>query len=141
MYITAALQAYRAGTRPHPTMQANAWNLSDEDIAHIAAYLSTIGPPSEPPVVTGNAAAGAEISQTCVACHGEDGNGIAPNFPKISGQHEDYLVHSLEQYRSGERQQALMNGIAGQLSDQDIADLAAYYASKPGDLAVINYKD
>ena len=137
MYITTALQAYRGGTRPHPTMQANAWDLTDQDIADIAAFLGDYGPPGEQPVVTGNVAAGQAKSETCVACHGEDGKGIAPNFPVIAGQYEDYLRHALTQYREGDRQQALMNGIAGELSDQDIADLAAYYASKNGNLAVI----
>jgi len=141
LYITAALQAYRSGTRPHPTMQANAWDLSDQDIADIAAFLTDYGPPEDQPVVTGNARAGETKSETCVACHGDDGKGIAPNFPMLAGQYEDYLRHALTQYRDGARQQALMNGIAADLSDQDIADLAAYYASKPGELAVILQRD
>jgi cytochrome c553 len=71
-------------------------------------------------------------STTCAACHGPDGKGIAPNYPVIAGQYADYLAFSLKQYRSGKRSNPIMMGIAGGLSDDDIADLAAYYASLPG---------
>ena len=81
---------------------------------------------------SGNPALGKAKSATCVACHGEDGRGIAPNFPVLAGQHADYLIHSLKQYRSGERNNALMAPMAAGLSDTDIADLAAYYAAMRG---------
>ena len=71
-------------------------------------------------------------STTCHACHGADGLAIAPNYPKLAGQHEAYLVHVLRQYRSGERKNAIMAGFATGLSDQDIADLAAFYAELDG---------
>jgi len=82
----------------------------------------------------GNAALGKTKSAPCAACHGVDGKGvdgkgIAPNFPVLAGQHASYLVHALEQYRSGERNNAVMGPQAANLSDDDIADLAAYYAS------------
>jgi cytochrome c553 len=80
----------------------------------------------------GNAALGKAKSTPCATCHGPDGKGIAPNFPVIAGQHASYLVRSLEQYRSGERKNAVMGSQATDLSDADIADLAAYYASLEG---------
>jgi cytochrome c553 len=80
----------------------------------------------------GDAAAGEQKSATCAACHGADGNSQAPTFPKLAGQHADYLVHSLRQYRSGERQNAIMMPQAANLSDKDIDDLAAFYASQQG---------
>jgi cytochrome c553 len=80
----------------------------------------------------GNAALGKTKSAPCAACHGVDGKGIAPNFPVLAGQHASYLVHALEQYRSGERNNAVMGPQAANLSDADIADLAAYYASLEG---------
>jgi cytochrome c553 len=80
----------------------------------------------------GNPELGRAKSAQCVACHGEDGRGIAPEFPVLAGQYADYLVHALKQYRSGERENALMAPWAANLSDADIKDLAAYYASKPG---------
>ncbi len=87
----------------------------------------------------GNAARGVELSKTCQACHGADGNGIGdPQYPILAGQYADYLAQSLKGYRSGERVNVIMQGFAGTLSDQDIADLAAYFASqksKLGDLS------
>jgi len=68
----------------------------------------------------------------CFACHGQDGKGIAPNYPVLAGQHPDYLAHALQQYRSGARKNPIMAGFAGQLSDDDIADLAAWFGSLEG---------
>jgi len=84
-------------------------------------------------LASGNASRGLEKSQTCQACHGKSGNmAVTPNTPKLGGQHADYLVYALKQYRSGERQNAQMQGFAANLSDQDIEDLAAWYASQDG---------
>ena len=71
-------------------------------------------------------------SETCTACHGEDGKGILPIYPVLAGQYEDYLAWALKQYRSGARNNAIMMPMAAALSDDDIADLAAFYASLPG---------
>ena len=71
-------------------------------------------------------------SETCTACHGADGKGILPIYPVLAGQYEDYIVWSLKQYRSGARNNAIMMPMAAALSDDDIADLAAFYASLPG---------
>jgi cytochrome c553 len=97
-------------------------------LALIAVGLLAAGPAA----ASGNPQLGKAKSATCVACHGEDGRGIAPNFPVLAGQHADYLAHSLKQYRSGERNNALMAPMAAGLSDDDIADLAAYYAAMRG---------
>lgn len=80
----------------------------------------------------GNPELGRMKSETCTACHGADGLGIAPIYPVLAGQHADYLAHSLRQYRSGERSNAIMAPMAAGLSDDDIADLAAFYASLEG---------
>ena len=71
-------------------------------------------------------------SETCTACHGADGKGILPIYPVLAGQYEDYIHWSLKQYRSGARNNAIMMPMAAALSDDDIADLAAFYASLPG---------
>ncbi len=78
----------------------------------------------------GDAEAGKVKSAACAACHGPDGNSVAPTFPKLAGQHADYLVKQLKEYKSGERQNATMNPMAAPLSEQDMADIAAYYASQ-----------
>ena len=79
--------------------------------------------------------AGKAKSQICQACHGADGNGIGdPQYPLIAGQYADYLAHALQSYRSGDRQHALMSPQAAQLSDQEIANLAVYFNSRPTQL-------
>jgi len=80
----------------------------------------------------GDSELGKAKSATCTACHGPDGRGTAPNYPVLAGQHAEYLAHALTQYRSGERKNAIMAGFATNLSDDDIADLAAWYASMEG---------
>jgi cytochrome c553 len=80
----------------------------------------------------GDAVIGKTKATPCFACHGQDGKGIAPIYPVLAGQHPDYLAHALSQYRSGERKNAIMAGFAGQLSDDDIADLAAWFGSLEG---------
>jgi len=70
-------------------------------------------------------------SEVCVACHGVDGNPSNPDYPKLGGQHPDYLAKALRDYQSGARNNAIMKGFATMLKDQDIADVAAWYASQP----------
>ena len=138
-YIIAALTAYQAGDRKHPTMVANAANLNTQDMADIAAYLSDFKPSNDTPPISGNVSAGKKKSEPCQACHGQDGNNSDPNFPRLAGQYEDYLIKALKDYQSGERRNAIMNGMAAGLSEQDQHDLAAYYASRDNGLAVIEY--
>lgn len=85
-----------------------------------------------PAMGAGNPAAGKDKSQTCAACHGEDGNGTNTQYPRLAGQHESYLYHALKAYKSGGRQNAVMAGMVSSLSDQDMQDLAAYYAAQEG---------
>jgi len=76
---------------------------------------------------------GLEKSQVCQSCHGKTGNeSLQPSYPRLAGQHEDYLVHALKSYRDGGRTNAVMAGFAANLSDQDIADLAAWYSRQQG---------
>lgn len=83
----------------------------------------------------GNAEAGAKKSETCKACHGEAGaKPIQPDYPILAGQHYDYLVAALTQYKAGKRKNASMNGFAAALKPEDIRDLAAYFSSQPSDL-------
>jgi cytochrome c553 len=79
-----------------------------------------------------NPAAGKEKSKSCAACHGPDGNSTAPDFPKLAGQHYDYLVKALSDYKSGERKNAIMAPLAASLSKRDIEDLAAFYSRQQG---------
>lgn len=86
-------------------------------------------------LAAGNATEGAKKAETCKACHGEGGaKPIQPDYPVLAGQHSDYLVAALNQYKSGKRKNASMNGFAAALKPQDIEDLAAYFSSQPSDL-------
>jgi cytochrome c553 len=85
----------------------------------------------------GDSDAGKQKSQACVACHGADGNSPTAQFPKIGGQYETYLFRSLLDYKSGARQNAIMAGIVAGLEEQDMKDLAAYFASQDGDLQIL----
>ena len=78
----------------------------------------------------GDAERGSTLTATCVACHGNDGNSLAGSFPNIAGQNEKYILKQLRDMKSGARAQNLMVGIVDTLSDQDMQDLAAFYAGK-----------
>lgn len=98
----------------------------------IAAALALAGTVQ----AAGNAAAGkAKAAQVCAACHGPEGNKpTAPENPVLAGQHQDYLVKALKDYKSGKRNNAVMKGFAAALSIRDIEDLAAWFASQKSNL-------
>lgn len=78
----------------------------------------------------GDAAAGKAKSAVCMACHGADGNSPNPVWPKLAGQHTGYLLTQLQHFKAGTRKNDLMSPMAAPLSDQDMADLAAYFSSQ-----------
>lgn len=130
-YIELSLQGYRDGLRTHPTMQAQAISLSDQDIADISAYLATLGNDTVEAGGSENVESPA-VAATCVACHGQNGIAVAPEWPTLAGQHEEYLEHSLNQYRNGERKQAVMAQMAAGLTDADVRLLAKFYSQLEG---------
>ncbi len=77
------------------------------------------------------------VEKVCASCHGADGNSQVPIYPKLAGQYASYLSQSLKAYRSGQRQNPFMSGFAASLSDDDITNIAAYYASQSGDLKTL----
>ena len=81
-------------------------------------------------LAAGDADKGQTLSATCGACHGMDGNSINPIWPSLAGQHAGYLERHLKLFRDGQRENALMSPMAAGLSDQDIADLAAYFSGQ-----------
>jgi len=78
----------------------------------------------------GDAAAGQTKSVTCLACHSADGNSVNPIWPKLAGQHPEYILKQLADLKSGARKDPLMSPMAAPLSDADMADLAAYFSSQ-----------
>jgi cytochrome c553 len=78
----------------------------------------------------GDAAAGKAKAATCAGCHGMDGNSMVPMYPKLAGQHEQYLTKALHAYKDGGRKDPTMGAMAAPLSDADIDNLAAYFAGQ-----------
>lgn len=130
-YIVAALKAYKSKERAHGTMHAQAVSLNDKDMEDIAVYFA--GEPLKP----GAAAIGAaptKVTELCVACHGKDGIGITGEYPTLAGQHADYLLRSLEEYKKGDRKNAIMGGFVTTLKTEDLEVIAEYYAKQRPEL-------
>jgi cytochrome c553 len=131
-YLVAALKGYRAQERSHATMHAQAATLSDQDMEDIAVYLAgALLKPGAPAV--GNAPS--KVTELCVACHGKDGVGITPDYPTLGGQHADYLLRALEEYKRGDRKNAIMPAFVSTLSNADLKLIADYYAEQKPALA------
>ncbi|MSQ99234.1 MAG: cytochrome c4 [Xanthomonadales bacterium] len=92
-------------------------------------------------VAEGDAAAGQAKSAICSACHGADGNSMVPQWPKLAGQHRDYLVRQVTLIKAGARPVPEMVGIVATLSDQDIADIAAWFAAQQMSAGVAKEED
>jgi cytochrome c553 len=129
-YLIAAIRGYREGSRAHPTMTAQASSLDDQQIEDVAAYLSSRG--GDTVAEGGSTAPSLEETTTCIACHGQNGISLSPTWPTLAGQHEDYIVHALNQYRDGSRKDPVMVPMAATLSDRDVALLAKYYSRLDG---------
>ena len=84
------------------------------------------------PAAAADAAAGKQKSQPCAACHGADGNSAAPDFPRLAGQHYDYLVKTIADYKTGKRKNPIMAPQVEKLTTRDIEDLAAYFSAQKG---------
>lgn len=129
-YMVAALKGYRNGTRKHMTMQAQAQSLSEQEIEDVAAYFASL--PNETTAAGGSKGVSFDKAQACAACHGANGISTNPEWPTLAGQHEDYLRHTLRQYKNGQRQNAVMAAQATLISDEDIPLLARYFARLEG---------
>lgn len=148
-YISNALSAYQKGERKHPTMVGIAVPLSEQDMADLAAYYAGHGvvagatlaekPSTEP------SAKVAELLKkgACISCHGANfAKPIDPGYPKIAGQHADYLFVALKAYKTEGnakvgRSNGVMGGIAKQFSNAEMKELAKYVGSLDGDLKTV----
>ncbi len=148
-YITSALNAYKKGERKHPTMRGVAEALSDQDIADLSAYYSQHGmvagaelaakaskePSAEVQALLGKA--------NCASCHGANfGAPIDPSYPKIGGQHADYLYVALKAYKTENnakvgRGNAIMAGMTKQYTNAELKLLAGYVSSLYGQLKTV----
>lgn len=135
-YLGQALKAYVSGERDYGIMKTMAERLSPDDTAAIIAYYAAQPPHQSQARIAGDAARGQSKTAVCSACHGTTGHSDNPMFPKLAGQHALYLSRALKAYRSGTRSSnPMVSLITEDLSDQDIEDIAAYYASQPAQRA------
>jgi len=145
-YIASALNAYKKGDRKHPTMRGIANSLSDQDIADVAAYYEQHGKTDA--VVPAPTAPDAKVAAllqkgACVSCHGDNfSKPVDPSYPKIAGQHKDFLFVALKSYKTENlstwgRSNGVMGGIAKQFSNAELKALAAYVGSQEGELKTV----
>lgn len=127
-YIVSALKEYAAGDRHFATMHAQASSLTVQQMRDIAAWFSSVGP--KPAPTDGNAKP-PSFASTCASCHGARGVSVGPQFPDLAGQHADYLLQALKEYKSGQRKNAIMNAMASSLSLAQMQQLAKYFSSQP----------
>ena len=145
-YIAAALNAYKKGERKHPTMRGIADSLSDQDIADVAAYYEQHGKTDA--AVKAPAAPDAKVAAllqkgACISCHGDNfSKPVDPSYPKIAGQHKDFLFVALKSYKvenqaTWGRNNGVMGGIAKQFSNAELKALSAYVGSLDGELKTV----
>jgi cytochrome c553 len=147
-YIASALNAYQKGDRKHPTMRGIAASLTAQDIADVAAFYEASGRQEgatalgKAPDATGKAASLVQKG-ACVSCHGDSfSKPIDPTYPRIAGQHADYLFVALKSYKSEGnatwgRANGVMGGIAKQFSNAELKELANYVHGLPGELKTV----
>jgi cytochrome c553 len=99
-------------------------------LALVALLVLSSAAFAQTPYVEGDAEAGANKAAACMACHGADGNSGNPQWPNIAGQHASYVFEQLQLFKSGERQNPIMMSQAANLSEQDMKDLAVYFAGQ-----------
>jgi cytochrome c553 len=147
-YIVSALTAYKKGDRKHPTMHAIATSLTDQDMADVAAFYEQQGKdPSVAPVGAAPAAP-ADVAELlkkggCSSCHGENfSKPIDPSYPKLAGQHDDYLYAALKAYQTTNhplvgRNNPIMMGMAKPFTHAELKTLTAYIGSLPTELKTV----
>ncbi|HEY3047463.1 MAG TPA: c-type cytochrome [Polaromonas sp.] len=152
-YISAALNAYKKGERKHPTMRNIADSLTDQDIADLSAYYSTHGVvagaelPAKPAKEPSADVQALLNKANCASCHGANFNKpIDPSYPKIGGQHADYLFVALKSYKVENnpkvgRGNAIMAGMAKQYTNAELKQLANYLSSVEGELKVVPQRE
>jgi cytochrome c553 len=130
-YLARILAAYKSGDQKDVAMTPLAQALSNADIQVLAVYYAGLSCKSAPGAKpAGDPVAGKALAKNCAGCHGETGMGSNPAWPKIAGQKPGYLVNVLKAFKAGLREDPMMAGVSRNLSDIDIANLAAYYAAQ-----------
>jgi len=145
-YIVASLNAYKKGERKHPTMRGIADSLSEQDMADLGAYYeqhAKVEPVTKTPKVPDAKVAALLQKGACISCHGDNFNKpIDPSYPKLAGQHKDFLFVALKSYKTENlstwgRSNGVMGGIAKQFSNAELKAMSAYIASLDGEMKVV----
>jgi cytochrome c553 len=147
-YIAQALAAYKKGERKHPSMRGIAESLSDQDMADLAAYYEASGRVEGAPALAKAADGSTKAMElvakgACVTCHGDNfSKPLDPSYPKIAGQHADYLFVALKSYKAEAhsktgRNNAIMGGVVQQFSNAELKELANYLGKLPTDLKTV----
>jgi cytochrome c553 len=148
-YLLGSLAAYKKGERRHPTMRAIATSLTDTDMADLAAYYATLGASmiktvADTPATAPSAEVAALLAKgACVSCHGANlSKPIAPGYPKLAGQHGDFLYQALRSYATTGnpnfgRGNAIMGGQVKAFKPEELKLLAGYISSLPGELRTV----
>ena len=124
-YIARQLKAFRQGTRTHEMMSVVAKSLDDQSIADLAAWYSAHSVATSLP----QGKSEADAPEVCIACHGATGIGQVENVPNLAGESAIYIDTQLKAFRLGKRTDEVMSAIAADLSNDEIRDLADWYAS------------
>ncbi len=130
LYLANAMKAYREAGRKDSMMRPAVALLNDDTIENLALYYALQPPKASPTSPTGDAAKGQPLTKPCAECHGEDGNSPKPDTPSLAGQDSRYLATATLAYKNGTRDHSAMQSVVASLSDSDINDIAAYYASQ-----------
>lgn len=128
-YLVDALKTYSTGIRDNPMMSGVAQGVSEDDSSDIAAYFANAKCESTLTAEKQATLAGRAAASKCAACHGADGRSTNRSWPNLLGQSNDYLANALKAYKDGVRKNAIMAGIAKDLSNEDLGHVTAYYAS------------
>ena len=129
-YLYSQLKAFKSGHRKKDIMPDGFLkNRNDTQLASIASYYSA-KPPQSVTRNPGEFSAGRNVRAYCVACHGMNGNTVTSLWPNLAGQKQGYLYKTLMDYKSGKRKHPIMQVIANELSNQQIADVAKYYSQQ-----------
>lgn len=128
--LVAAMDAYKAASRDDPLMQSALEEFNESDIANIALFYAAQRPKRTGANGDGDPVAGKRIAAVCAACHGEDGNSPDPNTPSLAGEDAEYLANATKAYVNGKRDYLMMTYPVAALSEQDVENLSAFYASQ-----------
>jgi cytochrome c553 len=129
-YLITAIEAYEDETRAEPMMHALTQALTRSQVEDIAFFYAAMVPRRAGAPAKGDAVAGIAVTAPCAGCHGVDGNSTDPKNPRLAGLSADYLISAINAYKDGSRKHDVMRDQVITLRDQDVEDLAAYYASK-----------